>query len=774
MAEFINNWEFSYLDNKTVKEESFNPCNSEQVKERLKSIYATVPGNFELDLMREKLLPNLYYGTDTLLAQKLENLHLYYYTKFDYDNSGKTDDFLIFEGIDTVAEIFLDGKKIGFTENMFHAHEFSLKGIESGKHDLLVHIIPTVIYAREFTLPAMCFGMKYNSDSLEIRKAPYMFGWDIMPRIVSGGIWKPVKIEKRNRSRIEEAFTATKMFFNEQAVLKTSFKVVSDEEHINELYVNVKFSFDGQVVEETKQRCFSANQRITTFLKNPKLWFPKNYGEQNLYKVTIQLLKNEEVLNETSYSIGIRTVKLIRTSCAGDDGEFCFEINGQKVFCLGTNWVPTDAFPSRHKDYDSRGLELLKDSGCNMVRCWGGNVYPSQEFYEFCDKNGIMVWQDFSFGCGSYPIDERLSSLIKEEVKQIIIAFRNHPSLVVWAGDNECDMFIKSSCWANPNDNIITRHIIANQLYLHDSTRPYLPSSPYIDNEAFKHGSPAEDHLWGPRDYFKGDFYKNPVCHFASEIGYHGCNSIESLKKFIPENSLTQMGDSTNGCKNADWIVHATGMETTTKEEGNPYAYRIALMISQVERLFTEKENDLAKFAMQSQISQAEAKKYFIEHFRIHKWRKTGIIWWNLIDGWPQISDAVVDWYGCKKLAYYYIKRSQQPFAMMIDEPIDGKMSLYAVNDCQQTISGKYRVTNLVNGEVVAKGEMTISANTSIAIDTVKENNHAFYLIEWETKVGKGVNHHVCSLDEKWNFADYIENMKKADFFNDFQGFSTK
>lgn len=774
MKERINNWEVSYLDNKTVEAERFNPRTSEDVKGRLKSIYADVPGNFELDLMREKQLPDLYYGTNTLLAQKLENLHLYYYAKFEYEADGRTDDFLVFEGIDTIAEIYLDGEKIGFTENMLHAHEFSLKGVRSGEHDLLVHIYPTAIYARRFELPAMCFGMKYNSDSLEVRKAPYMFGWDIMPRIVSGGLWKPVNVEKRNRSRIEKAFTATKMFMNGDAVLRTAFRVVSDEDVLSDLNVSVRFFFKGELCEETKSRCFTANQRITTFLKEPKLWFPKNYGEQNLYDVNIRLSKGEDLLDEVSYRIGVRTVKLLRTSCAGDDGEFCFEINGKKVFCLGTNWVPTDAFPARHKKYEARGLELLNDVGCNMVRCWGGNVYPSQEFYDFCDENGIMVWQDFSFGCGVYPFDERLTRLIKEEIRETVVAFRNHPALVVWAGDNEGDLFIKSSAWLNPNDNEITRRVIVNELYQHDSTRPYLPSSPYIDEEAYKRGAPSEDHLWGPRDYFKGNFYKNPVCHFVSEIGYHGCDSPKSLKKFIPENSLSDMGDSVDGCKNADWIVHATGVETTTKQEGNPYAYRIALMISQVERLFTEKKSDLAEFAMQSQISQAEAKKYFIEHFRIHKWRKTGIIWWNLIDGWPQVSDAVVDWYGCKKLAYHYIKRSQQPFAMMFDEPNEGKMSLFAVNDLQQSVRGKYLVRNLVDGEIVAQGEMAIPANTSMPVKIVPEIKHAFYLIEWDVENGRGTNHFACSLHERWRFERYIEVMKKANFFSEFEGFSAE
>lgn len=770
ITQTIDNWRFSYAENRRVNAENISPKTSEEATAIFDSFPAVVPGNFELDLMREKLLPDLYYGTNALLAQKLENLHLYYYTKFSYARDIDTDDFLVFGGIDTFADIYIDGNKIGFTENMLHSHEFSLKFLENGEHDLFVHIYPAAIYARRFYLPAMCFGMKYNSDSLSVRKAPYMFGWDIMPRIVSGGLWKSVKIEKRNRSRIDKPFTYTEKVVDGVATLKTALTIVSDEDYISDFRVKVIASFDGKVCAETEQRCFSANQRIGLQIQNAKLWYPRNYGEPNLYTVNVVLMKNGEKVDEAEYRIGIRTVKLLRTSCSGDEGEFCFEINGDKVFCLGTNWVPTDAFPSRHKEYDRRALELVRDVGCNMIRCWGGNVYPSQEVYDFCDENGIMIWQDFSFGCGHYPDDERICALTKIEVRQIVFSYRNHPSLVLWAGDNECDSFVSSSRRIDPNENMLTRSVIFRELRNHDATRPYLPSSPYLDKLAYEFGKPSEDHVWGPRDYFKGDFYKNAVCHFASEIGYHGCNSPESLRKFISDDSLDDMGTS-KGCKNSEWLVHAAGMETATKEEGNPYAYRIALMISQVERLFTERHKDIREFAMQSQISQAEADKYFIERFRMEKWRKTGIIWWNMIDGWPQISDAVVDWYGCKKLAFYYIKRSQQPFAMMIDEPKNGRMNLYAVNDLRKDLKGNYVITDLSVDKKVAEGEFEIRANSSEVVTCLSETDHAFYLIEWVTEEGKGKNHYVCSLGDKWRFEKYVENLKKADMYSDFEGF---
>lgn len=152
----------------------------------------------------------------------------------------------------------------------------------------------------------------------------------------------------------------------------------------------------------------------------------------------------------------------------------------------------------------------------------------------------------------------------------------------------------------------------------------------------------------------------------------------------------------------------------------------------------------------------------------MEKWRKTGIIWWNIIDGWPQISDAAVDWYGSKKLAFYYIRRAQQPFIMLLGEPTEEKMSYNAVNDLQEKVKGSYLVRNLENGEIAAQGEFEAAENSAVVISELPEKVHAFYYIEWRTTAGNGVNHHACSLGEKWTFENYLENMKKAGFYQEF------
>lgn len=778
----IENWNLIIIKNAEVKEKALSPKRAEDLlKLGYAPIKAKVPGNFELDLIDNKLIPDLYYGQNVAIAQKLENLHLYYYSEFDYVKSDEYDNILTFEGIDTAAEIFIDGKFLAFTENMHHAHRFDLSFLEGEKHNLFVHVLPTSVYARDLTVPAMCFGLRYNHDFINVRKAPYMAGWDIMPRIVSGGIYKRVTITRLPKSRIENAFTYTKKISSDKASLFTTFDVLSNEDFLTDFSAKITISGDNRIFEKTI-KIFSKHQRVQLDIENPLLWWPKNYGRQNMYDVTISLYKDSLVQDEVFYKHGIRTVFLKRTSSAGAEGDFCFVVNGMPIFCLGTNWVPTDAFPSRHTLYDRRGLDLIKSLDCNMVRCWGGNTYPDEKFYDYCDENGIMVWQDFSFGCGHYPSDGKLCALTEEEVKQIVLKYRNHPSLMLYAGDNECDAFIVDNYdnplnfnvdenRIDPNLNKITRDVILRTLRDNDATRPYLPSSPYIDEYAFFHGNPSENHLWGPRDYFKGDFYKNAKAHFASEIGYHGCPSPKSLEKFIAKKTLDDFSP-TKICNDKNWLAHATEPNFDTEDLSDAqYSYRIPLMVKQVGNLFTQTKQDLDGFTRQSQISQAEALKYFIERFRSLSPKTRGILWWNIIDGWPQISDAIVDWYGTKKLAYHYVKRAQQPFTMIVTEPEDGVSKLIATNLLRQTLSVDYTVKDVANDVLVCAGNFQINPDENITLEKIPVIDHGFLLIEWNVGLFSGVNHYAFSLDDKWDYEKYLNCMKKAGFYDEFEGF---
>ncbi len=717
-------------------------------------IPAKVPGALETDLEAAGILPEIFRGENILKVQDYENVTYCLSRTFSYRREEGCTDTLVFEGLDCFASIYIDGMFRGYSSDMLVPYriplgkEFGGDPLADGEHELFVCLHPACVEARRYDIEPSVSHQKFGYDSLFVRKAPHMYGWDIMPRAVSCGIWKHVYIERVPDRHVKDVFLYAVSADRDRARIKITYNTEIGTENVHRYRMRITGTC-GDSVFRYEDKMWHTGYNFTLEVKDPKLWWPRNYGDPDLYDVTAELIRDGEVVDTYRTRFGIRTVELDRTSTTDKDGngEFCFRINGKKIFAMGTNWVPVDAFHWRDEDRLPGILPMLDDLGCNIVRCWGGNVYENDLFYEYCDAHGIMVWQDFAMACGIYPQEDiasggRFAKELYDEVRTAVRRLRNHPSIILWAGDNECDMaFYWGGEKRDPNTNTPTRKIIPEALKVTDLSRPYLPSSPYVDEEAYRSGGEiSENHLWGPRDYFKGNFYKNTVCHFASETGYHGCPSPESLKKYIDEDHLWPcLGDR-------QWLVHAATMDG---REDSPYGYRIRLMWNQVETLFGKDEAataDLASFSLASQISQAEAKKYFIERFRLSKWRRTGIIWWNLIDGWPQISDAIVDYYFDKKLAYGYIKRSQQPLCLMFDEPAGGSLTLYAVNDTQDDKTFAYSVED-DSGTVIASGNARVRSDVSAPVCSIPAPaEKRYFIIRWDDGEREGINHYFANM----------------------------
>lgn len=413
--------------------------------------------------------------------------------------------------------------------------------------------------------------------------------------------------------------------------------------------------------------------------------------------------------------------------------------------CKGTNHVPLDPFHSRDAAKYDKLFELLTDSRCNIVRCWGGNVYEDTRFFDLCDEKGIMVWQDFGMGCAAYPQDEEFCEKLRAEAKSVIKKLRSHPALVIWCGDNECDQTYYWSKIGDPNKNVLTREVLPRAVFMYDPHRPFIPSSPYVAPENYGELLATKDfdmcpenHLWGPRNYFKSPVYTESSVNFISEMGYHGANSIESLKKFIPEGHLWNDGNVTD---DKYWLCHASCVDT----ENNPYTYRIKLMFEQAHAYFGRMPETLEEFVFMSQVSQAEAKKYYIERMRVKKWTTSGIIWWNMLDGWPQLSDAVVDYYFDKKLAYEYIRRVQGKVLVMFDEPRGWNLNAYAGNDSLEEFDVTYEITDADSGEIVMSGETHIGANTNKQIGAlrVSTGDQRMFIIKYTYNGVTEYNHYV-------------------------------
>lgn len=723
---------------------AYTTCAADLTKAGLEMLPAQVPGNLELDLLANGRIDEPFFGRNMLALRRYESAHCWYVRRFAATEQPGCVAELVFEGIDCYADIYLNGQLLGSTDNMLIEHIFNVDGKLQADNELMVHIRPCGQEASKYEYPPLVSGVLGMHDALYVRKAPHMYGWDIMPRALSAGLWRPVRLRYRPIERIEDLFLETRVLAGDhrhaELLLHFRLNMQSEPEGVYDLHVEgvCGTSRFGEV-----HRVIFCAGKVKIKVDDPKLWWPRPRGEPNLYDVMVALVKNGQTLHEVRFQHGIRTVELLRTEVTtAGDGEFCFQINGEKVFILGSNWVPVDAYHSGDRARIPAILQLAGDIGVNMLRCWGGNVYEDDLFYETCDRMGIMVWQDFAMACALYPQDDAFAKRIETEAIATVKRLRHHPSVVLWCGDNECDAFyVWWKTAKDPNQNVLTRKVLPSVLQQYDAQRPYLPSSPYISPEAYKAKTDdalPENHLWGPRNYYKSPYYLNSACHFASEIGYYGCPSPASLRKFLSPGKVWPWQD------NEEWNLHST--EPAPHSSDSYGDMRVKQTANQIRELFGVIPDTLEDFAFGSQASQAEAKKFFIEFFRASKWHRTGIIWWNLMDGWPQISDAVVDYYFDKKLAYHTIKRSQQPVCLMFREPVGWYQDLVATNDTRNDAEIRYSVRDVDTDEVVLQGQRIAKGDAVTTLGKVPYSGAAkrFYFIEWYGSAGKGVNHYMA------------------------------
>lgn len=708
----------------------------------------TVPGNFELDLQAAGLIDDPFVGMNIAALRQFESTHVWYGRRFSAARTQELDEpWLVFDGIDCFARIFLNGEFLGQTDNMLIEHEFDLRGrLRDGENELMVHLRPAVAEAQNYPYPPGVAGFRQSVESLYVRKAPHMYGWDIMPRAVSAGLWRPVRLDFRPESRIDFTYLETIEANPDRARLKLRYRALlpgadfaRDRFEIAVEGVCGDSRFSGQ-----EWMLFEAGT-MNILVERPRRWWPRGRGEAALYEVVVRLLKNGVELDRATFRHGIRTVDLRRTSVTdiAGSGEFCFLVNDERVFIHGSNWVPADAYHSRDRERIPTMIGLAEEVGCNMLRCWGGNVYEDDLFYDLCDEKGLLIWQDFAMACAVYPRDEEFAARLAHEATRVVRRLRQHPCVALWAGDNECDHAYLWMDQGDPNANRLTREVLPGVLRLEDSRRPYLPSSPYLDLIAYERGAQyaPEDHLWGPRDYFKSSYYHNSLCHFASEIGYHGCPSPASIRRFISPHKLWPPED------NDEWILHATSPIPGARLSEGLYDQRIQLMVNQVREMFGVVPDNLEDFAFASQVVQAEAKKHFVELFRSSKWRRTGILWWNLIDGWPQFSDAVVDYYFQKKMAFGFLQRVQQPLCLILKEPCNWKQELVACNNSRDAEEVAFTLWEADHAEPLLSSKARVAGDSVTPLGSIPffAAEKRFYRIEWATQSGaRGRNHYLA------------------------------
>ena len=728
---------------------------------------ATVPGNVELDLLAAGMIENPEIGNNIYKLRPYEFCQWMYSRHFTAPSLVDGQRLILdFEGIDCIADIWLNGEKIGSADDALIAHRFDVTGKAKAGDNLLQVVLRSAVLEAQKELVGT-YSFRHYTESVWIRKPRHCYGWDIMPRLVSAGLWRDVSLIVQDPVSISDVHWVTvdtdPATGNVSAFVDVQVKYPASK--IDKVKLHVKLEKDGSTAYEMERILPTFAWRTEFKLDKAELWWPKGYGDPALYDGTVSIVDEDgTVLASDTRKVGFRTVRLDRSEMIKDgEGEFSFFINGERIFVRGTNWVPLDGFHSRDARWVDSTLDMVVDLNCNMIRCWGGNVYEDTPFYDRCDREGIMVWQDFSMAGVIYPQDDRFVSKLRDEIKQVVIKFRGHPSLAIWSGNNEND---NSLLWTlptfhiDPNRDVISRKMIPEVLYEFDPTRPYLPSSPYFSEEAFQNGCQRsdlpQDHLWGPRGYYKDPFYKDAQAIFVSEIGYHGAPNKESVEKMFTKDCRYPW--TRDGDWNEEWMTKSVRpLPFFVEFEG-----RNDLMTKQINLLFGFRPKTLEDFIAASQSTQAEAMKYFVEKFRGERFRRTGIIWWNVRDGWPIVSDAIVDYYNSKKLAYSYLWNAQRTVCVLINDEEEGVLPLRAVNDSFVPAEGKVKVTDVESGKVIYNGKFSVGSNDrSLVAGLPVPHGQGVLLIEYETGGQKFRNHYLYGAPP-FDFRSYQRWLKEA------------
>ena len=717
-------------------------------RKAIKWFECDVPGNAQLDLQKNKLISDPFYGMNAEDIRKYEYYEWWYKTKFNFPEEMKGKRLeLLFHGLDTFARIWLNGYYIGGTENMFIPHSFDVTGYVSEQEDneLTVKFSPPQYAAIGRELSG-CFASLGTYESLWVRKARHTYGWDIAPRIITAGIWRDVELVAHDAYEIKDVFVRVAKLSGRCATLV--FHI--DLELPKSTWENLKITVHGECGDDTfDDECQVGSVRadMVVKLQNAKLWWPSGYGNPDLYNLKITLFKDGIPIHSVHDRIGIRTVELDQEKDGKGNRNFIFKVNNTPVFCKGTNSTPMDAFHSRDIKRIPEFIKMMIDTNCNMIRVWGGGVYENELFYELCDEHGIMVMQDFMYTCAIYPQDDEFLKIAEKEARTVVKSLRNHPSVLVWCGDNEidlayCEWYHQSQ---NPEDNKLTRQILKAVCQNYDGTRPYLPSSPSSPTPGAYPNSEFEGdrHFYRHGTYYKSDEYLNDRVRFYSEIGHLSLNNVESIHKFIPEDKIWPIDRKV-------WDYH-TGSHMVPLYDPQ----RLECIFRSVINVFGFLPDNLPDLVLASQIVQAEALKFWIERCRQRKFECAGILWWNMIDCWPQFSDAIVDYYYEKKLAYYYVKRVQEPVCIMVSEPEGQCSKVIAGNDSNENVNVDYKIWDANNEKTISEGSACIQANINLELNKIKVSNtdKKLLLIQWAISGKKYSNHYLAgkplfSLDE--------------------------
>ena len=769
---------------------------------------AKVPGCYELDLCAAGLLPDLFKANNQYAVRKFEG-HQWLYSRSFACGAVLPDEKaeLVFDGLDTLCDVFVNGAKVGEAADMFIPHAFDVtKVVREGVNRLDVLFRAPAVESQFSDIGAI--GNAGSTSELEaFRKPAHMIGWDILPRFMSAGIFRDVRLDVRKTERIRDCHCALMSLDTAtcNARYLLDLRLEGPFARLDATEVAVSVSRNGKTAAQAVKRVVHWTPRMWLSIPKADLWWPRGFGEPALYDVDVvwRDCGTKTPVAAKSFKLGVRKIDFELSDydpATKRPGEMKFTVNGKPCFVRGTSWVPVDALHCRDRDRILPTLELVREANCNMIRVWGGGLYEPEPFWDWCDANGVMVWQDFCFACTQYPQnDPALQDLVRRETVEVVKRLRNHASLALWCGNNENDAVFRLGPWkahgADPNKDVFSRRILPEVLREFDPTHPYLPSSPYVNSDVVAGRAwSVEGHYY--RRWWKGELFTASHEKFYSEMGFHGCPSPDSIREmftsdchepftspkeknrmwnvryvpFTPGDYLSNElvpGEPPKGTFdfNDQWVRRGVCIFADDIGRSKFSGCRNHRMVLQMHMLFGDVETDLEGFALESQCAQAEAMKFIVEHCRSRKFEgKTGMTWWNMRDGWPIISDAVVDYYGRRKLAYEFIRRAQRDVLVMVDENGD----VLVVNDLLKPVEGHAVLTDAESGKVFFDGDFACGENAVAKVGAVRPEGQGVVKIRYSVDGETYDSHYLYGGpgqkyigEPKIRFADYRRWMKE-------------
>ncbi len=672
---------------------------------------ATVPGVVHTDLLSNKLIEAPFWGSNELDLKWIEEENWNYKTEFEITATQLNQEYmeLEFEGLDTYASVFVNGRKVLTANNMFRSWKAELKGlVKKGKNTLEVRFVSPLNYNRA-KVEKYQHQLPSGNETVDLkvspftRKAAYHFGWDWGPRFVTSGIWKDVKLTTWTNARILDVFVQTDSIVNERAYLTYEIEIESSLKsetsysllvNGNEHLVNLDEGENAWHFQETVEK--------------PKLWWPNGMGEVTLHNLVVQLKKGDHLIDEIAQKYGIRTVELINKKDSIGTS-FYFKVNGESVFMKGANYIPQDVFLPRVTDKQYKKLiKQVKDANMNMLRVWGGGIYEKDIFYDLCDQNGILVWQDFMFAGSLYPDDSTFLENVKQEAIENVTRLRKHPSIALWCGNNEIEVAWGNWGWQNQFGYSLTDsvEIWDNYRYMFQSLLPevvneFNPNVNYVSTSPLSNWGTPENfnnssmHYWGVwhgREPFTN--FTTNVGRFMVEYGFQSFPSMETIRTFALDSSFS--------------LQSATMLNRQKSYIGN------GLITSHINNWFDAPAN-FTDFVEKSQKTQTIGMQMAIQSHRQQSPHCMGTLFWQLNDCWPGPSWSVIDYYGNEKVAYETVKQNFKSLIAVLE--IENER-IEIISDLQQKFKGSIEV--LLDSEELLKKEFGIAPKSRLKIDFKK------------------------------------------------------